>query len=92
MNKSFIFLLSILTILIALSLQITLIAGIDEDLITAAKKGDLEAVKELINKGADVNSKTNDGETPLQRAEKIHGAKLKDMTAIIDILKKAGAK
>jgi ankyrin repeat protein len=61
-------------------------------LMLAAMAGEAESVQSLIKAGADVNSKTNDGETPLQRAEKIQNAKLKDMTAIIDILKKAGAK
>jgi ankyrin repeat protein len=49
-------------------------------------------VKNLIEANADVNCKTNDGETPLQRAIKIDDAKLGDRKEIIDLLKKAGAK
>ena len=60
-------------------------------LMFATMQGETESVQLLINAGADVNSETNDGETPLQRAEKIHNAKLKDLKETIDILKKAGA-
>ena len=49
-------------------------------------------IKLLVSSGADVNSQTNEGETPLQRAIKIDTAKLADMKEIIDLLKKAGAK
>ncbi|MGC9057983.1 MAG: ankyrin repeat domain-containing protein [Candidatus Micrarchaeia archaeon] len=34
------------------------------ELLKAAKSGDLARIKELLNMGADVNAKDNDGETP----------------------------
>ena len=54
--------------------------------------GETESVQILVKAGADVNSKTNDGETALQRAEKIEQAKLADVKQIIKILKDSGAK
>ena len=42
--------------------------------------------------GSDVYAQTNDGETALQRAEKINEAKLADMAEIIEMLKESGAK
>ena len=41
---------------------------INEDLIVAARKGDLAAVKLLLSKGADVNVKTRYNQTPLMLA------------------------
>ena len=52
----------------------------------AAMKGDAESVKNLLAAGADVNPKTTDNETPLQRAKKL------GFTEIVNILKKAGGK
>ncbi len=43
-------------------------ANINGDLVTAARKGDIEAVKSYIAKGADVNAKDSDGLTALQFA------------------------
>lgn len=40
-------------------------AGINEDLFKAVKKGNIARVAELINKGADINAKDNDGKTAL---------------------------
>ncbi len=39
----------------------------NEDLLQALKRCDFEKVKDLIKKGADVNSKSKTGVTPLQR-------------------------
>lgn len=39
--------------------------SLDDDLIAAARKSDVEAVKELLAKGADPNAKTRYGATPL---------------------------
>ena len=45
----------------------------NDDLIAAAKRGDAEAVKSLLAKGADVNAKTHYNQTPLMfAAEKGH--------------------
>jgi ankyrin repeat protein len=63
-----------------------------EEFLNSLRQGDPEMVQMLIKAGADVNSKTNGGKTALKRAEKIENAKLKDMKAVIDILKKSGAK
>ncbi len=40
-------------------------ADLNEDLLAAARKGDLAAVKALVGKGADVNTRTHYGVTPL---------------------------
>ena len=39
--------------------------NLNEELITAARKSNVEAVKTLLAKGADVNAKTEYGATPL---------------------------
>jgi ankyrin repeat protein len=41
---------------------------LNEDLIEAASRGDLEKVKELLDRGADVNARDNNGKTPLDLA------------------------
>ena len=41
------------------------IAGVNEDLIEAAKRGDLQEVSHLLDKGADVNAKNNEGASAL---------------------------
>ena len=43
-------------------------ADVNEDLLTAARSGDLAAVKELIGKGASIETKTQYGQTPLYLA------------------------
>ena len=53
-------------------------------LMFAAMRGDVESVKNLVDAKADVDSKTKDGETPLQRAAAL------EYKEIIEILKKAG--
>ncbi len=57
-----------------------------KDLIDAAKKGDTAGIKALLDKGADVNAKNNNGVTALIWASK------KGHTGIVQLLKKAGAK
>ncbi len=42
--------------------------GVNEDLITACRQGDLEAVKKAVDAGADVNFKGSDGGTPISAA------------------------
>ena len=59
-------------------------------LMFASMGGATECVKMLIMAGADVNCKTNEGETPLQRAEQLQEAKLGDYKEIIEVLKGAG--
>ena len=53
-----------LTILL-LILPLAAGAGINEDLLTAIQKGDIEKVSSLIEKGADVNVRDTDGVTAL---------------------------
>ena len=55
-------------------------------LIIAAKNGNAEIVRLLLEKGADVNVKTDSGKTAL-----IH-AKNEGHTDIVEMLEKAGAK
>ena len=58
----------------------------DSALMDAANKGNIEAVKQHLAAGADVNAKGNNGETPLDWA--IRGKH----TEIADLLRKHGAK
>ncbi|MBI4824375.1 MAG: ankyrin repeat domain-containing protein [Nitrospirae bacterium] len=51
-----------------LFIPLSLYAGINDDLIIAAARGDIAKIKELLDKGADVNAKTNDGMTALMLA------------------------
>ena len=60
-----------------------------EEFLKSIMQGEIKEVENYVDMGADVNAQTNDGETALQRAEKIHKAKLADMTEIIEILKKS---
>ncbi len=46
----------------------TAFAGANEDLITACKQGDMEAVKKAVEAGADVNFKNSEGSTPISCA------------------------
>jgi ankyrin repeat protein len=61
-------------------------AGPNEELITAAEKGDIAVMQTLLAKGADVDVKDNDGVTALMYAAQ-NGHK-----HIVELLKKAGAK
>src|SRR5215813_5986299 len=58
----------ILLFLVSLFPIIVFAQNVNEDLIAAAKKGDVEAVKSLIAKGANVNARTNYGATALHFA------------------------
>ena len=55
-------------------------------LICAARSGSLDIVKLLIEKGADVNAKTGDGNTTLKIANEEENGEM------IEFLKKSGAK
>ncbi|MCK5342252.1 MAG: ankyrin repeat domain-containing protein, partial [Candidatus Heimdallarchaeota archaeon] len=59
-------------------------------LMFASMGGQTECVKMLIMAGADVNCRTSEDETPLQRAEKLQEAGLGDYKEIIEVLKGAG--
>ena len=52
-------------IALALTIATPAISGGDTSLHEAAKNGDAYAIKKLIDAGADVNAKNNDGDTPL---------------------------
>jgi ankyrin repeat protein len=54
--------------------------------MAAARRGNLKVVKFLIDKGADINAKDEDGETPLSLASAISHPE------IIQYLKAHGAK
>ena len=60
--------------------------GPSVDFRQAAIDGDIEAVKQAIADGADVNAKTNAGMTPLSLANVF------DRTEIADLLRKHGGK
>ena len=60
--------------------------GPPKDIWEAAKQGDIEAVKQYLDAGADVNAKTKHGDTPLDVAI---GLK---RTEIADLLRKHGGK
>lgn len=59
---------------------------IDDKLLLAIARGDIDNVKNLINQGANVNEKDNYGNSPLDIA------KYREHTEIVEVLKQAGAK
>jgi hypothetical protein len=74
-----------LLFLVSLAPIVALAQSANDDLIAASKRGDAEAVKSLLAKGADVNAKTRYNQTPLMfAAEKGH-------LEIVRILIDAGA-
>lgn len=57
------------TLLVVLTAALTLSAAdVSEELLTAARNGDLAAVKALVEKGAAIETKTSYGQTPLYLA------------------------
>jgi hypothetical protein len=56
------------TLLLVLSAALTLSADVNEELLTAARNGDLASVKALVEKGATLETKTSYGQTPLYLA------------------------
>lgn len=56
------------TALLTLAASLMLSAAIDDDLLDAARKGDLASVKALVGKGAAIEAKTPYGQTPLYLA------------------------
>jgi Ankyrin repeats (3 copies) len=74
-----------LLLLISLAPIGALAQSANDDLIAAAKKGDIEAVKSLIAKGANVNARTNYGATAL------HFAADRGHLEVIKALVEAGA-
>ena len=78
---------TIIVLLISLLSTPTPYAGnINSDLLTAAMQGDTNQVKALLDKGANVNAKDEDGLTALMYAKEINHTK------IIEVLKQYGAK
>ena len=74
---------AILTLTIASLLATTAFADPIHD---AANRGDLAAVQSVLDKGANVNAKDDDGATPL------HHAAWKGYKEIADLLRKHGGK
>ncbi len=72
-------------LVVSLAPVIALGQNVNDDLIAAVKKGDADAVKSLIAKGANVNTRTNYGATAL------HFAADRGNMEIIKILVEAGA-
>ena len=62
------------------------ISAIDAELIVACEKDDINKIRELLDKGANVNVSKKDGASPMDLAK---GQKNKD---VIALLEKAGAK
>lgn len=58
---------------------------IDEKLLLAIARGDIDNIKNLIDQGANVNEKDNHGNSPLDIA------KYRGYTEIVEVLKQAGA-
>src|SRR5215467_14143749 len=58
----------VLAFAIALCIRTIAYADNDSDLRDAAKRGDVDSVKSLLGKGANVNSKDSDGRTALLEA------------------------
>ncbi|MGE0129959.1 MAG: ankyrin repeat domain-containing protein [Blastocatellales bacterium] len=75
----------VLLFLVSLFPIIVFTQNANDDLIAAAKKGDAEAVKSLIAKGANVNARTNYGATAL------HFAADRGHLEVIKVLVEAGA-
>jgi len=59
---------------------------VNTQLLEAAKSGQSEQVKSLLDAGADVKVRDNRGQTPLMIAAE------EDQTQIVELLKQAGAK
>ncbi|MBW4637992.1 MAG: ankyrin repeat domain-containing protein [Gloeocapsa sp. UFS-A4-WI-NPMV-4B04] len=59
---------------------------IDDKLLLAIARGDIDKVKNLIDQGANVNKKDNHGNSPLDIA------KYREHTEIFEVLKQAGAR
>jgi ankyrin repeat protein len=59
---------------------------LNDELLTAAEKGDTGKVRALLAKGADVNAKDSDGATPLMLAPNTSGH-----TETVHTLRSAGA-
>jgi len=57
-----------ISILVLIFLCISIFADINDELIEAAKNGDVEKVQQLIGQGADVNAQGNYGITTLMLA------------------------
>jgi len=76
----------LLSIFLVFGLALPVYAGTGQDLIAAAKNGNIAKVKALLAKGADVNVKNNNGNTALD------AAKASGHTEIVQLLIKAGAK
>ena len=81
------------TLLVTLTVIITLwatfaTAGVNEDFIKAAKRGDLSEVKRLLTMGSDVNATDKDGTTALMLAAE---ASEENCRAIVEVLLAHGA-
>lgn len=61
-----------------LFVPLSIYAGINAEMFDAAKQGNIAKIKELLNKGADVNAKKNDGRTALMQASFTFGIGFSD--------------
>ena len=78
-----------LAVLLALAATVTMTSHVHaaaEDLLVAAKAGDLAAVRQILERGADVNARDVNKETPL------HDAAARGKTEVAALLIEKGAK
>ena len=68
MNRLYIIATIIVSLISLLSISTSYAGNLNSDLLTAAKQGDTNQVRDLLDRGADVNAKHKGGQTALMYA------------------------